>query len=325
VPNEGQQLLKIYSPSSHGPQAWQPGASVPGSPIWLDLISPTEAELQQANQILGAALPTREETSAIELSSRLNASEKLLRVNIPFYARAEGDQGPSTPLGFVLSPTLLATIRYAESFAFNHVTEALKSDCGSRNGADIFIEIQESIVDVAADRMEAMSAELAALSQRVFSEERDRRNLLRRALFNVGAMQRNITQLRAALLGVSRVVAYLCDISPDWISKAVHSRFLVVHADIASLNEFNQQLSERLQFLLDAVLGFINNDQNDIMRVLTIVSVITVPPMILAGIWGMNFKSIPEYDWPHGYAFALAMIALSILLPLLAFKWKKWL
>jgi magnesium transporter len=318
-------MLKIYSSHSHGPEAWKAGATVPKSPVWLDLLSPSEDEISQANQILGATLPTREETSAIELSSRLNATDKLLRVNIPLFARAEGDDGPSTPLGFVLSPTLLATIRYAESMAFNHVTDALKVGCGSRDGADVFIEIHESIVDVAADRMEAMSGQLGSLSQKVFSEERDRRDFLRHALFEVGAMQRNITQLRASLLGVSRVVTYLCDISPKWISKEVHSRFLVVHADILSLGEFNQQLSERLQFLLDAVLGFINNDQNDIMRVLTIVSVVTVPPMILAGIWGMNFKSIPEYDWPHGYAFALTVIGLSILVPLLVFKLKKWL
>jgi magnesium transporter len=84
-------------------------------------------------------------------------------------------------------------------------------------------------------------------------------------------------------------------------------------------------MSERLQFLLDAVLGFINNDQNDIMRVLTIVSVATVPPMILAGIWGMNFKSIPEYNWQHGYAFALTMIVVSMVLPLIGFRLKKWL
>ena len=72
------------------------------------------------------------------------------------------------------------------------------------------------------------------------------------------------------------------------------------------------------------MLGFINNDQNDIMKVLTVITVVTIPPMILAGIWGMNFKSIPEYDWPHGYAFGLTMIGLSMLLPLLYFKWKKW-
>ena len=85
------------------------------------------------------------------------------------------------------------------------------------------------------------------------------------------------------------------------------------------MSEFQQQLNDRLQFMLDAVLGFINNDQNDIIKVLTIVSVVTVPPMILAGIWGMNFKSIPEYDWPHGYAFALSMIVLSMLIPLIWF------
>jgi magnesium transporter len=94
---------------------------------------------------------------------------------------------------------------------------------------------------------------------------------------------------------------------------------------MSSLSEFQQQLSDRLQFMLDAVLGFINNDQNDIMRVLTIVSVVTVPPMILAGIWGMNFKSIPEYNWAHGYAFGLSMIVLSMVLPLVWLKIKKWL
>ena len=138
-------------------------------------------------------------------------------------------------------------------------------------------------------------------------------------------MQRQVTQIRAAMLGTSRVVTYLCDVAPPWIPPDLHGQFKSIQGDIGSLNEFQQQLSDRLQFMLDAVLGFINNDQNDIMKVLTIVSVVTVPPMILAGIWGMNFKSIPEYNWDHGYAFALSMIVLSMALPLTWFKYKKWL
>ncbi|MBS0590833.1 MAG: magnesium transporter, partial [Proteobacteria bacterium] len=94
--------------------------------------------------------------------------------------------------------------------------------------------------------------------------------------------------------------------------------------DIGALAEFDQQLSDRLQFLLDAVLGFINNNQNDIMKVLTIVSVVTIGPMTLAGIWGMNFKSIGEYDWPHGYAMALTAMIVSVVVPLVIFKWRKW-
>ena len=121
------------------------------------------------------------------------------------------------------------------------------------------------------------------------------------------------------------MVAYLCECGTPWVDAKLHGQFKIVQADIGSLSEYNQQVSERLQFLLDAVLGFINNQQNDIMRILTIVSVATVPPMILAGIWGMNFKSIPEYNWPHGYAFGLSMILLSMVLPLIWFKLKRWL
>jgi magnesium transporter len=317
-------MLKIYSAALRAPHAWHSGAPATDAPIWLDLIEPDDDERQEAGRLLGAPLPTREQTSAIELSSRLMSSEKALRVNIPSFVRTEGEHGPSTPLGFVLTPTLLATIRYAESLAFDHVVQSLTKADAPGTGTDIFIDLIESIVDVGADRVESISGQLSKLSQAVFSEESDRRSLLRTALFKLGAMQRQITQIRSALLGVSRVVAYLCDVSPGWTGKELPSRLKVVHADIGSLNEFDQQLGERLQFVLDAVLGFINNDQNDIMRVLTIVSVATVPPMILAGIWGMNFKFIPEYDWPHGYAFGLTMIILSMLLPLAAFKWKNW-
>jgi magnesium transporter len=317
-------MLKIYSSNFRSPEASDPSAARAPSPVWIDLIDPSEVERRQAEQLLGRALPTRAQTSAIELSNRLKSSEDALRVNIPSFVRTDGERGPSTPLGFVLTPALLATVRYASSPAFDQVAASFTSESSS-SGAEIFIQLIESIVNVAADRIESIAGHLSELSQAVFSEDSGRRGLLRAALFKVGRMQRQINQIRAALLGVSRVVTYLCDAPPPFMSKTLQSQLKIIHADIGSLNEFHQQLSERLQFLLDAVLGFINNDQNDIMRVLTIVSVATVPPMILAGIWGMNFKFIPEYNWPHGYAFALSMIVVSMIIPLIAFRLKRWL
>jgi magnesium transporter len=148
--------------------------------------------------------------------------------------------------------------------------------------------------------------------------------MLRGVLFEIGRIQRHVTQIRAALLGVQRGLSHLCDTAPKWISRQQLARLQVALGDLKSLGEFDQQLDDKMQFLLDAALGFINNDQNDIMKVLTIVSVVTIPPVILAGIWGMNFKSIHEYDWPYGYVFALTMIVSSMLLPLAWFKWKKW-
>ena len=318
-------MLTIYSTDFKKPLLWRPGDTVAGSPVWLDLIDPSEEERHQAAQLLGTTLPTRDQTSAIELSSRLRSSDKALRLNIPSFVRAEGEKGPLTPLGFVLTPKALASVRYADSLSFDQVAEAFGKTDVPCSGIDVFTALIESIVDVGADRLEALGHNLSKLSEDVFSDARKQRTLLRSALFKVGMMQRQSTQIRSAMLGVSRVVTYLCDVAPSWMDADLRAQFKSVQGDIGSLGEFQQQLSDRLQFLLDAVLGFINNDQNDIMKVLTVVSVATMPPMILAGIWGMNFKSIPEYDWPHGYAFGLSMILLSMILPLIWFKAKKWL
>ncbi len=318
-------MLTIHSMHPPALTVWKPGDPVPiGTPLWLDLLDPNDDERAQAESLLGAPLPRRDQISAIELSSRLRAGNEILRLNIPAFVRAESGRGAMTPLGFVLTPRLLVSVRYAESLAFLHMSQLAATADAAGGSVDTFVGLIENIVNVCADRMEEIAGELSKLSRAVFSDERGQRGILRGALFKVGAAQRQIVQLRSAMLGVSRVVAYLCEIAPDWIEKKNLERFKTIQTDVASLAEFDQQLSDRLQFLLDAVLGFINNNQNEIMKVLTIVSVVTIGPMILAGIWGMNFKTIHEYDWPHGYTMALTAMAASVIVPLIIFKWKKW-
>ncbi|WP_316836074.1 CorA family divalent cation transporter [Pedobacter nutrimenti] len=319
-------MLTFHFSNTTKSHLWHPGVIIDtnNTPVWLDLLSPTDEERSQAELILGGKLPVREQISAIELSSRLKSANDTLRLNIPAFVPAESSQGALTPLGFVLTPTVLVSVRYGESLAFKHLAESIDSDLSNNSSVDIFIELIEAIVNVAADSMEAVGGELSTLSSTIFSNRNHQGALLKKALFKVGLMQRQIVQLRSATLGVSRVITYLCEIAPPWLGSERHIHLKTVQADIGSLNEFDQQLSDRLQFLLDAVLGFINNDQNDVMKVLTIVSVVTIPPMVLAGIWGMNFKSIPEYDWPHGYMMALIVMAISVIAPLLIFKWKKW-
>jgi magnesium transporter len=101
-------------------------------------------------------------------------------------------------------------------------------------------------------------------------------------------------------------------------------RLNAVARDVTSLNAYEDHLSNKVQFLLDAVLGFINITQNDLFKILTIVSVVGIPPTLMAGIWGMNFKSMPELGWEWGYPFAWAIILLSALAPLVWFKWRGW-
>jgi magnesium transporter len=316
-------VLTIYSNGSN-PLQWQRGAAVPSSPIWLDLADPTQEERAEAERLIDAKLPTREQTSALELSNRLRSCDRIVRMNVPAFVRDDGGRGATTPLAFLLSPDLLISVRYAPSAAFDLVAKSFAEKNAPDNAVCVFVDLVETIVNVDADRMEAVASKLSNLARSIFSDTKDHRHQLRAALFNVGAMQREIIQIRSTQLGIARLLTYLCDSKHAWIDKEAHTQLKTTHKDVDALAEFDQQLSDRIQFVLDAVLGFINNDQNDIMKVLTVITVVTIPPMILAGIWGMNFKSIPEYDWPHGYAFGLSMIVLSMLIPLALLKWKRW-
>jgi magnesium transporter len=104
----------------------------------------------------------------------------------------------------------------------------------------------------------------------------------------------------------------------------VKPRLETLRQDVASLNDYDAHLLNKVQLLLDATLGLINIDQNNIIKVLTIVSVVGVPPTLVASMYGMNFKHMPELDWAWGYPYGLALIVLSAILPLLWFKWRGW-
>ena len=129
---------------------------------------------------------------------------------------------------------------------------------------------------------------------------------------------------RDALLGVGRVAPFVLSLQESWITPAIQVKLEAVNKDILSLNEYEDKLSNKIQFLLDAILGFISIQQNDIFKVLTIVSVVGIPPTLVAGIYGMNFKYMPELDWVAGYPFGLALIVLSAVIPLAWFKWRGW-
>lgn len=101
-------------------------------------------------------------------------------------------------------------------------------------------------------------------------------------------------------------------------------RLRTIQDDLSSLTEYEAYLSDKVQFLLDAVLGFINTKQNDIFQVLTVISIVGIPPTLVASIYGMNFKSMPELNWEWGYPYALVLIVLSAILPIIWFRWRKW-
>jgi magnesium transporter len=306
------------------------GDDAPREAVWIDLFEPTEDEINRVTATTGLHVPTREEVSEIEASSRLVIRDDVLYLSLPLLTMTDGPRVVSA--GFVLSSKLLLTVRFASSAVFDafmsHLPD-LKLPTGS--SAHVLIALLGALVDRQADAMEHIQADLDIISKRVFSLAGKSRagrkvedRLLRDTLAQIGRIGDLISHIRESLLGVTRLLPFIETNTAGWLPVELHAKLTTLRDDTASISDFDNHLTEKLQFLLDATLGFINIAQNDVMKVLTIASVVGIPPVLIAGIYGMNFKNIPEYDWAWGYQFGWALIVLTALIPLALFRWRKW-
>jgi len=306
---------------------------LPANIGWIDLFNPTKEEIAYIERAAGLKVPGRDKLVEIESSSRLHIEDGALYLNMPTIFR-QGDMVGRTPLGFLLTPKILVTVRFEELKAFADVRERLAAkdrDCSGPVG--IFVSILEAIVDRTADVLEHVEAKLDEISDLIFREEAapDRSQApgretvrLKGILRQVGRSGDMTSNIRDCLLGIGRIVPYVENHGNDWISSENKQRLAVVKQDVASLDDYKTHLTDKIQFLLDATLGLTNIDQNNIFRLLTIVSVVGIPPTLIAGIYGMNFKIMPELNWEFGYPIGLAVIALSGIIPLIWFKVKGW-
>lgn len=323
-------MLTIYR-DKDGLARASAAAKLPQDVIWLDLLNPTDDEKRFVESRTGLRVPTIEELSEIESSSRLIVDHEVIYLSTPLVAHGDTEEYQATPAGFVLSRSVLITVRFAEVATFRTVAERVHADESLRSSAGVFTALMEGLVDRGADVLERLAAELNKISKSVFRRNLDgKRNimraseLLRRALREVGTIGDRLSLARDVFLGLDRIVPFVLALKFDWIVAEFGSRLEGVAKDVASLNAFHEHLANKVQFLLDAVLGFINIAQNDLFKILTIVSVVGIPPTVVAGIYGMNFKFMPELNWTFGYPFGIAMIVLSTIVPLIWFKWKGW-
>ena len=148
--------------------------------------------------------------------------------------------------------------------------------------------------------------------------------MLRATLVTLGRVGDLVSHIRESQVSAGRIVPYVETAAEAWLPQELRPRLETLRRDLASLNDYDTHLNDKLQFLLDATLGFINIAQNNVMKVLTVASVVGIPPVLVAGVYGMNFKFMPEYDWPWGYPYGLAVIVLTAIIPLAIFKWRNW-
>jgi magnesium transporter len=299
--------------------------------IWIDLLNASDEEKQFVERQLNIRVPSEKSLSEIEASSRLILDHNTLYLSSPAVHLDDQKEAHLTAIGFIIGPRVLVTVRFWPLQTFDHVAERLKSDTDLENGMCVFTALLEAMVDRGADVLELLGEKTDTLSRSVFrgglvKSKRPVRSSrrMREALEDVGELADRLSKARDVLLNVGRVASFAGEIGSDWITPASKRRLEAVSKDVASLSDYETRLSDKIQLLLDAVLGFINIQQNDLFKILTIVSVVGVPPTILVGVWGMNFKEMPELNWSFGYPLACLAIIASGLLPLLWFKRRGW-
>ncbi len=301
-----------------------------GRPVWVDLCEPSPGELAQACRDYALDIPPRERLDEIEFSSRLQYEDNVFTISVPVTPHI-GEDDVTSPLGFVLTRNLLVTIRFAHFYTFPGIIKRVESR--PRTAPEVFLVILEALVDHGADRLEELRAEALVISHRIFHKERENRGrrhvartdrMLRDTLVDIGDMGQRLSHIRDTLLVLQRAIPFVAEHGESWLADPVKARLKVASQDVQSLNAYESHLTDKIQFLLDAALGFINTEQNNLFKVLTIASVVGIPPTFVASMYGMNFHNMPELSWAWGYQWGLFLILLSTILPIAWFKWRGW-
>jgi magnesium transporter len=298
----------------------------PASAIWIDLFRPTDEEIRQVGDVTGLRVPTEGQVSEIESTSRLAFENGAYYLSAPLVGASADGGHPLTPVGFVLSSRVLLTVRFAELPSF----DAARSLCVAqppKDAEEVLLHIFETIVDRAADALERLGSACDDLSNAAFrggTHHKAVSGQLSATLRRVGEVAEKISRIRDELLALGRIGSYVTESGIEGAPQVNAARMKGIRADVTSLTDYQAHLASKVQFLLDATLGFINIEQNDIVKTLTIASVVGIPPVLIAGIYGMNFQFMPELKWVFGYPMALVLIVASGLAPLWWFKRRGW-
>jgi magnesium transporter len=246
------------------------------------------------------------------------------------YGVEEG-QPSSDPITFVLTNDRLVTVRYVTPKPIRAFEQNARRDPSLvADAATAFGNLLDAIVDRLADELEAVGREFEKISAQTFARSKDARRIpadrLTALLTRIGRAQTLLAKIRETSVSTLRLLGFLANSThlKSGDKAAARDRIASLSNDVHSLVEYSSFLGDNFMFVLDAALGLISIEQNAAMKVFSWVAVVLMPPTLLAGIWGMNFKHMPELAWIDGYPIALVSIALSAVLPFWILKHFDW-
>ncbi|AEG55352.1 magnesium/cobalt transporter CorA [Sinorhizobium meliloti WSM1022] len=302
--------------------------------IWFDLFNPSSEETRLVEERLGIAIPTRDEMQEIELSDRLYQEDGAEFMTMTATAKLDSDYPAKVPVTFILKGATLVTVRHAEPKPFQVYANRIMKPNGAacETGELVMLGLLEAMIDRTADALERAGNDVDQISREVFRKSnasatkktRDLQSLIEQ----IGQKGDLLTVIRESLVSIGRLVAYHVAIegsTPRKAAKESRQRIKLVQRDAASLGDHALFLSNKINFLLDATLGLINLEQNQIIKIFSVAAVVFLPPTLVASIYGMNFEVMPELTWRFGYPYALILMIASALLPYVYFKRRGWL
>ncbi len=295
--------------------------------VWIDLINPGEDEDKAIEQALGIEIPTRSEMREIEASNRFYTENDAYYMTSIILHSSEQGVPLTSVVTFILSGPHLVTVRYAEPRAFPvYVARAAKGDADCVTGAGVMIGLLEMLIEREADLIERVQDEVERIAPQVFGQNGQRNRQLDILLKTVGKEGDVTARAQESAMSLHRLTLYFANAARERKDDPrVLGRIEAANHDILSLMESMRFLGARASFLLDATLGMISTEQNQIIKLFSVMAVMLMPPTLVASIYGMNFKFMPELDFHWGYPLALALMFLSGLIPFLYFKRKGWL
>ena len=300
--------------------------------IWIDLESPTEAEEDAVEAALTFDIPTREDMQEIEVSSRIYRERGVLFLTAQIIASPEARESEIGPVTFAVLPDRLVTVHYHHPRSLTYFADwATRHDTVLQSGLDALLGLLEAVVDRLADILEGETRQHETLAKAIFAAHRPsgKTETLSAVLQRIGRAEAMNGKVNESLATILRILGYLTATSEASHGPCLNARQMPIALaqlqDIRSLREVAAAQADKVRFLLDATLGVINIRQSDVIKIFSVVAFVFLPPTLIASIYGMNFKYMPELDWTWGYPMALGLMVLSALVPYVLFKWKKWL
>lgn len=324
-------MLSVFIPQPQGlvRVPWAPGTALPKEAIWFDLLEPSPEEERAVEEVLGIDVPTREEMREIESSNRLYEENGGVYMTATIVTKLDTDLPQSTQVTFIITGSHFVTNRYTDPLPFRRFVafaETHPATCGS--ATLLLAGLLEAIINRIADVIERVAADLDSTSAEAFASARRRteRSLDFREILNrVGQAGELVSKARESLVSLNRLLAFVQQSQTVTMTQEARTRFRTLSRDVVAMSDHSSFLGDKVTFVLDATLGMVTIDQNNILKIFSVVTVFLLPPSVIAGVFGMNFEHMPWLHEGWGFLAAIGSMVASAVLPWLWFKHKRWL